>query len=401
MNTLHQACINDDEETLLLILLTDDNLDINKTSKGMTCLHCACINGNENIVDLLIKNGINPHIKDRDGYIALDYAYDYGYIDIAKKLLKVGLERNDNEIVELFISCFPDINNIDNNYINDDELKYFSNYGIFMLENGLSPNNLINKVKTIFGEICLKGYTKVAELMIKYNANVNISDNNNVSLLMDCLDDYEITEMLLENNANVHLLDNYEKQNVLMHLASFKLDYEEYEDVFNLLIKYGANLNHKDKYGNNILHQAVRDRNINYCKILILNGLDPIEKNEEYNLDPEEYKNATAYDLIEDLEISKRRKNKFKRELKKTRKEYLEKKRKDDNWDRRKYFMKVLSESKFHDKSNEVVDTKAKIAGVKRDREYLVKQVFTISKRKINTALKDGGETSERIMSFV
>jgi hypothetical protein len=62
--------------------------------------------------------------------------------------------------------------------------------------------------------------------------------------------------------------------------------------------------------------------------------------------------------------------------------------------------MKVISESKCHDKSA-VVDTTSKIAGVKRDREYLVKQVFTISKRKINTVLKDGGEPSERIMSFV
>jgi ankyrin repeat protein len=401
MNTLHSACINNDEETLLLLILTDDNLNINKRSKGMTCLHCACINGNENIVDLLIKNGINPHIKDEDGYIALDYAYDYGYINIAKKLLKVGLERNDNEIVELFISCFPDINNIDNNCINDDELKYFNDYGIFLLENGLSPNSLINKFQTIFGEICLKGYTKIAELMIEYNANVNMSDNNNVTLLMDCLDDYEITEMLLENKADVNLLDNYEKQNVLMHLASYKLDYEEHEDMFNLLIKHGADLNHKDKYGNNILHQAVRDKNIDYCKILIWNGLDPMEKNEEYNLDPDEYKNATAYELIEDLEISKKRKKKFERELKKTREEYLEKKRKNDNWNRRKDFMIVLSESRFKDESNEVVDTKAKIAGVKRNREYLIKQVFTVSKRKINMALKDGGEPCERIMRFI
>jgi hypothetical protein len=47
-----------------------------------------------------------------------------------------------------------------------------------------------------------------------------------------------------------------------------------------------------------------------------------------------------------------------------------------------------------------VKDTSEKIPGVKRDKEYLVKKIFTVPKRTVNESIKNG-ESCENIMSFL
>jgi ankyrin repeat protein len=545
MSILHNSLKNNDEFSIKVLIRLNDQININlQDKKGMTCLHIACIKGYETIVDLLIDYGCNVHLTDKNKYIALEYAFENNHINIAKKLLKLGLEKDKNKIIELFLSCFPDNQdeyNFDNLPDEGDDSRCYNKLGMFLISNGLSPNENIKENDNIFGYVCQMGYKKIVEHMIKNGAEINIlfkkSNSTRTPLIYACAShDGEgggysnIVKLLLENGANPnlniddpdpHIFDHYPLESVcavneryyvnpkiaellinygadvnklntsehspLVYMLDRtdindinnkkiidmlikkgadlnELDYENDEehgqiylsqylnsvDVFSLLVNYGINVNQtndngrtvfmlyeytvfkdecvtniefliskggdlslKDNDGNNALHYAASKIDLDYIKFLIYKGMDPFEQNNQnkrvLDVIGDSYKDIEPFIGPLEKDSYKSRKCKltndqkkyYKRIIKKMRKEYLDKKRRDENWERRKVFMTILSESGFKDESTEVVDTSAKIAGVKRNREYLVKQVFTVNKRTITKASKDGCDTVERVMGYI
>jgi hypothetical protein len=179
-----------------------------------------------------------------------------------------------------------------------------------------------------------------------------------------------------------------------------------------LLIENGANCNIKDIDGNTILHNYASLLDIEMCEYIISFGGISLEKNDD---------NETVFDVIGDryykepfigpiekdsdmsrkCKLTDEQKNYCIEILKRAREKYLDKVRRDENWERRKDFMMVLIKHGFKDESYDVVkDTSAKIPGVKRDKEYLVKKIFTVPKRTVNESIKSG-ESCENIMSFL
>jgi ankyrin repeat protein len=556
MSILHDSLNNNDEFSIEVLIRLNDQINIDlQDKKGRTCLHIACIKGYENIVDLLINYGCNIHLRDKNNYIALEHAFENNHINIAKKLLKLGLEKDKNKIIELFLSCFPDNQdyyNFDYDFDNipdeGDDNKCNNKFGMFLISNGLSPNESNEKTSyenyNIFGYVCQMGYKKIVEHMIKNGAEINIlfkkNNNTGTPLIYACRShDIEvygggysnIVKLLLENGANPNLniedpdhshilnncyplesvcgvLEGYVNSKIAELLINYganinklndsdhgplfymlartdvheinnkkiidmlikkganlnELDYENDEehgqiylsqylhsvDVISLLVDYGINVNQtnengrtvfmlyeyivfkdecvtnidflinkggdlnlKDNDGNNALHYAAMNIDLDYIEFLIYKGMDPYEKNNQnkrvLDMFGDSYKDIEPF--IGPLEknsyesrkckLTNDQKKYYKKIIKKMRKEYLDKKRRDENWERRKVFMTILSESGFKDESTEVVDTTVKIAGVKRNKEYLVKQVFTVNKRIITKASKNGCDTVERVMGFI
>ena len=637
------------QESTVLLFLLNDNYDIKQINKdGQTCLHHACIDGYMDVVNLLISKGIDIFINDNKDKTALEYAFENNHIDIAKKLLDIGLKTNMNKIIELFVSCFPEGPNIDkeidneyedeegeedmgifllkyafennhidiakklldiglktnmdkiielfvscfpegpnidkeidneyedeegeedmgifllkyafeNNHIDiakklldiglktnmdkiiklfvscfpqgpnidkeiDEEDETYSNtdLGIFLIDNGLSPDSLINGC-TIFGHICFTGYkrvlnhmiikgatinikfinsdadcplteaccgnfseivsillkngadpyrnqtgcqtplmiactgcddrgpwlypnTKIIKMLVEAGANVNIrsgyghsglywlinrynivfddniydaidfllkngadvnemssEDTENQTFLMEHPDDYRLISILIKYGPNLDIIN--EEGDSILHLT-------KNEDVVKLLIENGANCNIKNIDGDTILHNYASLLDIEMCEYIISFGGNSLEKNNV---------NETVFDVIGDrydkiepfigpiekdsdmsrkCKLTDEQKNYYIEILKRARERYLDKVRRDENWERRKDFMMVLIKHGFKDESYDVVkDTTAKIPGVKRDKEYLVKKIFTVPKRTVNESIKNG-ESCENIMSF-
>lgn len=61
-----------------------------KDANGYTPLHCACFNKHVEVVKLLVEAGANVNLKDTHsyGFTVLQFASAYGYLDLAKVILK-------------------------------------------------------------------------------------------------------------------------------------------------------------------------------------------------------------------------------------------------------------------------------------------------------------------------
>jgi ankyrin repeat protein len=498
----------------------------------------ACYGNFSEIVSILLENGANLYRNETECQTPLEYAFENNHIDVAKKLLDIGLKTNMDKIVELFISCFPKGPNIYKGIDEEEESYSNTDLGIFLIDYGLSPDSLIDVSKysdsdldprmdgcTIFGHICFTGYKRILNHMINKGATINIDFINSedtdcplteaccgnfseiVSILLEngadpyrnitgcqtplmiactgcddrgpwlypntkiikmlveaganvnaksrpghsglfwlingferIFDDniYDAIDFLLKNGADVNEMSNedIDNQTLLMEhpndyrFISILIKYSpnldiindegasilhltKNEDVVKLLIENGANCNIKNSEGDTILHDYASFLNIEMCEYIISFGGNSLEKNDD---------NETVFDVIggryENIEpfigpiekdsviprkckLTDEQKNDCIEILKRARERYLDKVRRDENWERRKDFMMVLIKHGFKDESYDVVkDTSVKIPGVKRDKEYLVKKIFTVPKRTVNESIKNG-ESCENIMSFL
>ena len=244
------------------------------------------------------------------------------------------------------------------------------------------------------------------DFLLKNGADVNEIDeeNDNNTLLMSHPDDYRLISILIKYGPNLDLIN--EDGDSILHLTGN-------EEIVKLLIENGANCNIKNNVGNTILHFCASLLNIEMCEYIISVGGNPLEKNNDnetiFDVIGGEYDEIEPFigpiekdsDMPRKCKLTDEQKNYYIEILKRARERYLDKVRRDENWKRRKDFMMVLIKHGFKDESYDVVkDTSAKIPGVKRDKEYLVKKIFTVPKRTVNGSIKNG-ESCECIMSFL
>ncbi len=295
------------QESTVLLFLLNDNYDIKQINKdGQTCLHHACIDGYMDVVNLLISKGIDIFIKDNINKTALEYAFENNHIDIAKKLLDIGLKTNMDKIIELFVSCFPKGPNIHKGIDEEDETYSNTDLGIFLIDNGLSPDSLIDGSKsyrysfisdgcTIFGHICYTGYKRMLNYMIIKGATINKdfinSEYADCPLTEACIGNFsEIVSILLKNGADPYR-NQTECQTPLMIACTDSDDRgPNYPNtkIIKMLIEAGANVNIRSCYGHSGLYWLINgwnrvfDDNIyDAIEFLLENGADINEIDEE------------------------------------------------------------------------------------------------------------------------
>lgn len=59
-------------------------------SSGRTCLHVAARSGHYEMVQVLIGQGADPAIEDKQGWLALHHAAYSGYLDVVQLLVDSG-----------------------------------------------------------------------------------------------------------------------------------------------------------------------------------------------------------------------------------------------------------------------------------------------------------------------
>lgn len=79
---LHNAVINKKAEVLPLLLSKTENINLQERNLWNTPLHIAAINGDLKSTELLIKAGAKTDIKNSSQKTPLDYAIQYGYVDV-------------------------------------------------------------------------------------------------------------------------------------------------------------------------------------------------------------------------------------------------------------------------------------------------------------------------------
>lgn len=193
---------------------------------GKTRLMLACVDGLIDMCYMLIQNGSNVNAKTKGANrTPLMYAAAGDYPEICNLLIKNGADihaKDKNNANALIIAAIH--NNID-----------------------------------------------IVKLLVLKGIDINETNVDGHSALTEaaCYGHKDICEFLLEMGASPFILA--ENKDSALIIAS-KIETEYGLDICNLLIKYGAHINHQNKYGMTALMYACESGIVDYVKFLINNG---------------------------------------------------------------------------------------------------------------------------------
>ena len=261
-SALHLAVVSGNKTMVELLLAKQADINL-KTERGETPLHVAVMTRQAWLVKLLLAHKADPEVVDQDGRTPLLDAVELKQAEAAETLLSAGANSNTSSpLLPLRQSVsFPDGNKAS-------------------LENA-TPLLLA----------VAKRDTSIAELLVKYKADVNCREANGVTPLILAATSglTPLAEILLTNQANVNAQDNngfsplhWAAQNGLVEMAE-------------LLLTHGADVNSRTTSGQTPLHMAVNSRRKAVAELLLSKGADPNTVNREGNIPLDSLKAAQPF----------------------------------------------------------------------------------------------------------
>jgi ankyrin repeat protein len=227
---LHLACISYKVHTHIdtikkLLELCDLHLYLNaQDNEGFTPLMCAVNRPSaDKLVELLLKAGANPNIKNKAGNSAIQIAISVS-TEITKQLLEYDADPNIK-------------NNLGANAL---------------LISIYNPSDLTNNIVKILLEAGANPSTKFINLSA---LQIAIKNNN-------C----EVVKLLLKANVNT--------EQSFSHAFSYALSYNDV-NILKLLLEAGVKIETRDLNGHTNLGRAVRFGNIELIKLLLKAGANP------------------------------------------------------------------------------------------------------------------------------
>lgn len=117
---------------------------------------------------------------------------------------------------------------------------------------------------------------EIIDLLVKRGARLDITDNDNRSILYIPIDRnlIKLLKFLLEKSKDsigIPIVDIRDKNdNIPLHYAIHHKNIE----AIKILLDNGSNINSSDKEGQNALHLAIYTRSFDICKLIISNGIN-------------------------------------------------------------------------------------------------------------------------------
>jgi len=249
---LEVAAICGNVEFIQIIMrLKPNEINLNqRVEDNLTMLHVAAIKDYKILTDFLLKNGVDPNLRDDSDNTPMHFALTLKNYDLAHQLLE------KMSVDDLFKQ------NMD---------------GISIFQLAIDKN-----AKSIFVMILKK----------VGNSILNVIDEENNSLLQKAVEEsnWEIAQIILDN-MDTHLLGNQNKYGkTILHSILKNLDDEDYvpsqgkdDFVENLVNKMNSDdMRKRDKYGDTPLEKAIEYHDNHTAQLIIekLNKSDLLAKNE-------------------------------------------------------------------------------------------------------------------------
>ncbi len=267
-----------------------ENLDLNVTDKkGRTPLFYLIKNGalNSNSFTFAIEKGADINHLDNEGNNVL--------LALIQEIIDTPVE--EKEKIKSLTDMIPWLidENIDSNRCNnngDNALMLATKHNQLkvvekLLDYEVDPNFINDKNETALAHAAIKGksYIDIVSILLDYGARPNISDENGKTVIEKLLE----IELYLRNGkklkmkARQHIDENENYKSVLEEILlngevnltmlnsegnPYFFDAVEHGniDMVKMLVKYGADINQKNKDGYNIIYYYM-SKNISFRKI--------------------------------------------------------------------------------------------------------------------------------------
>lgn len=299
-------CAVDSGDMDIVKLLVEHHAPVNFDKNPVCPLFLAVKKGNREVAAYLIENGADLNILDSDNYTPLQMAAQKASYELAKLLIDKGADvriKNGKGTDALFIADGQDYVAIMNNLyervkdsvqgadvdsVDGETPKKNNLYTILCLLEFIDPkystpaamkefyNSLdksplaIDIPETQFKNMAdqlKKDYLSTIKMLLDHGADVNTKDKNNQTILMKiCSQENRLSDLFTKKS--IQLSPEVDKR---YHIA---LDTAQsiHEELIQLLISSGADVNLKDIYNKTALMSACQNGNYEYATILLKNG---------------------------------------------------------------------------------------------------------------------------------
>ena len=242
-------------EAVNVLLKLGANPNIRNNS-GETPLHLAMSKHNKELVTLLLSHGADPNLADNNGFTPLCCNTSSHEITdlLATKGANVDHQTNQNGYYALHFAA-------KNGQV--ETLRV-------LLKHGANPNIRNNSGETPLHLAMSKHNKELVTLLLSHGADPNLADNNGFTPLCCNTSSHEITDLLATKGANV---DHQTNQNgyYALHFAAKNGQVE----TLRVLLKHGANPNIRNNSGETPLHLAMSKHNKELVTLLLSHGADP------------------------------------------------------------------------------------------------------------------------------
>ncbi len=221
---------------------------------GKTLVHYFVQTKNLRGINACIKAGFPISIKDDDKKTPLDLAFE-DINNIESVEIAAALIQADADPIETDFSYFQDAVSARNLNLR--------------LGDGQTPLHLCS----------IMGHKAIATYLLENNADTSVQDSSGSTPLHEAIryGQLEIAQMLLDAGANINAKDNLGKTPIMLIIPRDKLS-----ETYHLLIRYRADLNQADTYGDTVLHTATMLKaNSSIIKSLVEGGADINARNKE------------------------------------------------------------------------------------------------------------------------
>uniref|UniRef100_A0A915Q871 Uncharacterized protein n=1 Tax=Setaria digitata TaxID=48799 RepID=A0A915Q871_9BILA len=272
-----------------LILQADPQAASYVDPQQWNALRSAACNNHDNVVNLLIQNGVEVDECGEGGRTALRAASWSGHERVVRRLLECGadVDKQDTEgRTALMAAAFMD----------------HANIASILLDNGAIPN-IVDKYGSTALHLALSSGAQTVEhdetvaVLIKGGSNVNIEDasgrnclhiaayhgDKNLPTILDFIQNIDAQDQngrtslmlassqghliacqqLIKHGADTDAIDEFGRTALIIAAMS------GFMDVCEMLVSSGADEGHKDNDGAVALHYAVTHANLQLCKALI------------------------------------------------------------------------------------------------------------------------------------
>uniref|UniRef100_A0A1I7RHD0 ANK_REP_REGION domain-containing protein n=1 Tax=Bursaphelenchus xylophilus TaxID=6326 RepID=A0A1I7RHD0_BURXY len=237
-------------------------VDIQTETNSDTALTVACVGGHDALVKLLIERGANIEHRDKKGFTPLILAATGGHVEVCKLLIGahcvIDAQSDRTKDTALSLACSGG---------RRDVVELLLQYGANKEHRNVSDYTPLSLAAS-------GGYVDIITLLLNAGAEINSRTGSKLGispLMLAAMNGHDqATLLLLERGSDINAQIETNR-NTALTLACF----QGRTEVVRLLLRYGANVEHRAKTGLTPLMEAANGGYTEVGELLLLAGADP------------------------------------------------------------------------------------------------------------------------------